>query len=543
MMREIDDQLPEQKVDLVVCPIGTGSLAQAAVTYCKIGGRSTGFMAVEPDIAGCLWNSLAGQKTMIDSKIPTIVAELGCGTLSKAAWEPLKSGTDASLTISDYEAHLARLDLQECGIAAGPAGASSLAALRRLDESGKAQLGLNHESVVVLLCTESTTSYPIPRDVAHNDVVSLTQTLIQIDSSVSDSAGPGETSIAQYITAWLQHRNIECHWIEETAGRPSVIGVVRGSGDGKSLMFNGHIDTVTLQGYNGDPLSGKIVDGNIYGRGAADMKSGLAAAMVALVAAKGLSLRGYVILAAVADEEADSIGTEQVLRAGWRADAAIVAEPTELAVVNSHKGYALFEVDIYGVASHGSRPDLGVDAICKAGYFLVELDRYAQEIQNRYDQSDNGAPNIHAGLIKGGEEINSYPARCTVSIERRTIAGETSETVRAELLQILEKIAAAVPNFMFGFRTTSYRSPYSIDRDHSFVNLIREHATKSMGTTPPVRGETYWTDMALLSDVGIPGVIWGPTGYGLHAKTEWVEIESVRQLAESFIAIEADFCK
>ena len=95
-MREIDDQLPEQKVDLVVCPIGTGSLAQAAVTYCKIGGRSTGFMAVEPDIAGCLWNSLAGQKTMIDSKIPTIVAELGCGTLSKAAWEPLKSGTDAS---------------------------------------------------------------------------------------------------------------------------------------------------------------------------------------------------------------------------------------------------------------------------------------------------------------------------------------------------------------------------------------------------------------------------------------------------------------
>lgn len=500
-------------------------------------------MAVEPDIAGCLWSGLAGEKAKMDSGMSTIVAELGCGTPSKAAWEPLKSGTDASLAVSDYETHLARLDLQARGITAGPAGASSLAALRRLDESGKAQLGLNHESVVVLLGTESTASYPIPRTVAYDDVVSLTQSLIQIDSSIPDSGGPGETSIAQYITKWLQDRNIENHWVEEIPGRPSVIGVVRGSGGGKSLMFNGHIDTVTLQGYNGDPLGGKIDAGNIYGRGAADMKSGLAAAMVALAVAKRSSLRGNVILAAVADEEADSIGTEQVLKAGWRADAAIVAEPTELAVINSHKGYALFEVDIYGVASHGSRPDLGIDAICKAGYFLVELDRYAQAIQNRCNQPDNGAPNIHAGLIKGGEEINSYPARCTVSIERRTIAGENSETVQAELLQILEKIAATVPNFKFDLRTTSYRSPYSIARDHPFVNLITKHATNSMGTTPPIRGETYWTDMALLSDVGIPGVIWGPRGYGLHAKTEWVEIESVRQLAESFIAIEADFCK
>lgn len=380
-----------------------------------------------------------------------------------------------------------------------------------------------------------------------DDVVSLTQRLVQIDSSSPDAAGPGETSIARYVTAWLQHRDIECHWIENTAGRPSVVGIVRGSGGGKSLMFNGHIDTVTLEGYEGDPLGGSIANGNIYGRGAADMKSGLAAAMLALSSAKGLrDLKGDVILAAVSDEEADSIGTEQVLEAGWRADAAIVAEPTEMAIINTHKGYALFEIDVYGVAAHGSRPDLGIDAICKAGYFLVELDRYAQDIQNRFDQSNKpatSAPSIHTGVIRGGQEVNSYPAHCTVSIERRTIAGETHDTVRAELLAILEKLAVDVPDFRFDLRTTSYRSSYSIAREHSFVQLVVEHATRSLGTAPPVRGETYWTDMALLSDAGIPGVIWGPKGYGLHSKTEWVEIESVHQLAESFIAIAADFCK
>ncbi|OBT70895.1 hypothetical protein VF21_10165 [Pseudogymnoascus sp. 05NY08] len=549
MMREIDDQLSGQQIDLVVCPVGVGSLAQAAVTHCKKAGRPSAFMTVEPDTAGCLWKGLTRGEPAIEATSATIMEGLQCGTLSNAAWPPLKSGTTASLTISDYEAHLASLELQSFGIASGPCGAAALAALRRLDESDKARLGLNQNSVIVLLCTESTISYTIPKDVATDDVVSLTQTLVQIDSSNPDlgsTGGPGETAIAQYITAWLQHRDIESHWIEPTPTRPSVVGIVRGSGGGKSLMFNGHIDTVTLLGYDGDPLSAEIANGNIYGRGTADMKSGLAAAMVALASAKGLKLKGDVILAAVADEEAESIGTEHVLQAGWRADAAIVAEPTEMAIINSHKGLALFEVDIYGLAAHGSRPDLGIDAICKAGYFLVELDRHAQELQNRYGQRgkpDVGAPNIHASIIKGGEEVSSYPAQCTISIERRTIAGETAITVRAELLSILEKLAVTVSNFKFDLRSIFARSPYSIARDHAFVNLVVEQATKSTGMAPPVRGETYWTDMALLSDVGIPGVIWGPKGYGLHSKTEWVEIESVRQLAEAFVAIEADFCK
>ncbi|KAL4877603.1 hypothetical protein BJY04DRAFT_230566 [Aspergillus karnatakaensis] len=390
---------------------------------------------------------------------------------------------------------------------------------------------------------------PTPHDVTISDVVALTQHLIQIDSSTPSSGTntTGETAIAQYITAWLTYRGIEIHWLddkEKHPGRPSVVAIARGSGGGKSLMFNGHTDTVTLTGYDGDPLSGHISsDGRLYGRGAADMKSGLAASMVAIAAAKTLNLRGDVILAAVADEECDSIGTEQALAAGWRADAAIIAEPTDFAIINAHKGYVLLEVEISGVAAHGSRADLGVDAICKAGYFLVELDRYASELQTRSGTGQRlDAPNVHAGVIRGGAEINSYPASCVVSIERRTVAGETVESVKSEFLGMLERLKVTVPEFWFELRVTAYRPPFAIAAEHSFVSLVLEKALKTTGAAPPVKSETYWTDMALLDEVGIPGVIWGPRGRGLHSKEESVEVQSIRDLADSFVAILETFC-
>lgn len=382
-----------------------------------------------------------------------------------------------------------------------------------------------------------------------NDVVSLTQALVRIDSSNPDlglDSGAGETAIADFISQWLQTRDIECYRIEPTKGRPSVVGVVRGSGGGRSLMFNGHTDTVSLSTYDGDALSAEIQDNKIYGRGSADMKSGLAAAMIALATAKSLNLKGDVILAAVADEEMASIGTEQVLQAGWQANAAIVAEPTEMSIINAHKGLAVFYVEVSGVAAHGSRPDLGIDAICKAGYFLVEIDRLSQRLELRWLEQGNpklGAPSIHAGVIKGGAEVNSYPDSCTISIERRTVPGENLVEIQEELEQILRKLTREVPGFKAGLRIGFSRSPFGVASDHSFVKLVAEHATVVTGATPQIKGETYWTDMALLADKGIFGVIWGPKGYGLHAAEEWVEIESIQHLVDAFVRIESEFCK
>ncbi|KAF3398705.1 Diaminopropionate ammonia-lyase [Talaromyces pinophilus] len=545
MMREIDEQLPENiKPDVVVTPVGVGSLAQSVVSHFKRAGISTTILAVEPDTAACFYHSIQQGDIVPIHTSPTIMSGLCCGTVSTIAWPLLKPGVDATLTISDYEAHTAALDLQALGVDAGPCGSASLAALRRLTAADREQLELDSESVVVLLCTEGNRDYEVPRSIFPSDPVSLTQTLVQINSSnpsLGSVPGPGEIEIARYIKAWLEHRGIETHWIEPTKGRPSIVGVVRGSGGGKSLMLNGHIDTVTCLSYKGDPLSGEIKDGKLYGRGSGDMKGGIASALITLANAKSLGLRGDVIFTGVADEEATSIGTEEVLAAGWRADAAIVNEPTNLDIVRGHNGFVWLEVDIYGVAAHGSSYDLGVDAITKAGYFLVALDKYAKRIQK--DDGTGVCPSVHASIIKGGEEASSYPDCCTVTLERRTLKGETPNTVKQRIQELLSGIASEDPSFKYDVRTTFDRSSYEISLDHPFMALVEQTVESVVGRKPAVTREKYWTDCALIGDVGIPVLLFGPHGEGIHSMEEFANVDSLEQTTQILTKIAKEFCK
>ncbi|KAL6835453.1 peptidase M20 [Trichoderma camerunense] len=546
MMLEIDSQLGSTTPDLVVVPVGVGSFAQAVVTHFKKAGKQTTVLTVEPDTSASLWKSLRrGESSTTSEKTPSIMAGLDCGTPSSISWDILRHGVDASLTVSDFEAHQACSYLISQGVSAGPCGAAPIAALKRLSPSDREKLGLTKDSVVVMFCTEGPRDYSIPHDVASDDPVELTQTLVRINSanpSMGSIPGPGETAVARYITAWMEHRDIETHWIEPTPGRPSVIGVARGSGGGKNLMLNGHIDTVTLVGYEGDPLNGDIIDGKLYGRGAADMKCGIAAAMVTLANAKQQGLNGDVIFTGVADEEFESIGTQQVLEAGWRADGAIVSEPTNMGILYAHKGFVWFEVDIHGLASHGSRYDLGIDAICKAGYFLVELDKHASNLTAQTGDSVLGPGSIHASIINGGEEVSSYPALTRIQLERRTVNGETPETVIKELETILDGLVEKVPDFKYTLRTTFNRSSFEAALDHPFSQLVRKHVSVTLGEEPVISGAPYWTDSALLADVGIPTLLWGPKGEGLHGKLEYADVESIKQVTETLTAIAVEFC-
>lgn len=473
------------------------------------------------------------------------MAGMDCGTVSTTAWPLLRCGVSGSITVSDYESHQSVQRLQAGGISAGPCGAGPLAALQRLSAEDKLSLGMDSQSSIVLLCTEGARDYPIPLDTSPEDAASLTQALVRINSanpSLGQTGGPGEAAVARYVAAWLERRDIETHWIEPSPGRPSVIGVVRGGGGGKRLMFNGHIDTVSVSGYEGDPLSGEISDGRVYGRGAADMKGGIAAAMLALVRAKSRGLQGDVIFAGVADEEANSIGTEDILRAGWTADAALVNEPTNLEIVAAHKGFVWLDIDVQGVASHGSRADLGLDAICKAGYVLVELDKLAQKLRRQASESKAMTPTVHASLIRGGEEQSSYPSACKIQIEWRTVAGETEATVRTEISALLERVALEVPDLKYSIRTTFSRPPFELPRDHSFARLVSQSVASELGGTAELTDVPYWTDCALLADAGIPAMLFGPRGEGLHAKTEWVDIESVEKVATILEKVAQGFC-
>ena len=546
MLLEMEQQLHGVIPDIVVAPVGVGSFAQAVTSHSKSCGRSTKVVTVEPDAAPCLWNSLQTQKFEPISTSKTIMTGMNCGTVSSISWPILQAGVDAALTISDWEAHEAVEYLSSVGVSAGPCGASALSALRYISQHNPGCIGLSEDSVVVIFCTEGARPYDTPKIVSIDDPVKLTQILVQIDSSnpnMARSGGAGEGEIADYITAWLNHRDIEVYRLERTPGRPSIVGRVKGQGGGKSLLFNGHIDTVTTAGYTGNALAGEVRDGSIFGRGAFDMKAGVAASLLALSHAKTTTLRGDVIVAAVADEEYLSGGTEEVLDAGWTADAAIVSEPTFLDAVLAHKGFVWFEVEVMGKAAHGSRPEFGTDAICKAGHFLVELDKYSQGILNGPQNASLGTGSIHASLIQGGEEPSSYPASCTITVERRTVPGETTSSVEAEIRSILERIRTTVPDFKYDLRMGMSRPPYEVDKSNPFVIEALKNIKKAIDRPVTVRSEKFWTDCALLSEKGIPALLFGVDGGGAHAAVEWATVDSVQKVADALRLIMLGFCK
>jgi acetylornithine deacetylase len=281
------------------------------------------------------------------------------------------------------------------------------------------------------------------------EITTLLQQLVAIDSINPDlvAGGAGEQEIARFVANWLDQAGVEVTLDESTPGRPSVVGMVRGSGGGgRSLLLNAHLDTVGVTGMERphDP----VVDGNrLYGRGAYDMKGGLAAIMIVAAQAKKLPLRGDVILTAVADEEFASLGTQSIVRR-WHADAAIVTEPTALRLCVAHKGFVWLEITTQGRAAHGSRPDLGCDAIVKMGKILVGLEQLDLSLRAVATHPLLGSGSLHASLIVGGQELSSYPESCTLQVERRTIPGETRELVEAEIQELLEQIQRADPTFL-----------------------------------------------------------------------------------------------
>jgi acetylornithine deacetylase len=375
------------------------------------------------------------------------------------------------------------------------------------------------------------------------DPVELLANLVAIPSVNPDlvKGGSGEAEIADFISTWFQAHGFEVHRLEHHAGRPSIVGIARGTGGGRSLMFNGHVDTVTLAGYDGDPLDPVIKDGKLYGRGSFDMKGGVAAMMVAAARAKAKGVGGDILVACVADEEYASFGTEEVVER-FKADAAIVTEPSHLEVTIAHRGFVWFDVEVQGRAAHGSRPELGIDAIAKAGKFLVALEELDKNLRANPAHPILKSGSVHASIISGGEELSSYPANCLIRLERRTIPGETVQSTKAELQEIIDRIAAIHPDFKAAVTTGLARPPFEIGKDEMIVQALRNSATTRLNKTPDWRGEPFWTDCAILQSAGIPCVMFGADGGGAHAATEWATTESVEVLADILTETAIKFC-
>jgi acetylornithine deacetylase len=357
-----------------------------------------------------------------------------------------------------------------------------------------------------------------------DELSELTAELVAIDSvnPALVPGGNGERDVALFVAAWCEGRGLEVELVGEE--RPSVIATRRGSGGGRSLLLNAHLDTVGVAGMAA-PHSPRVEDGRLYGRGAYDMKGALAAILLASAAVQGL--RGDVIVTAVADEELASIGTEAVLER-VHADAAIVPEPTELQLAVAHRGFVGFELETHGVAAHGSRPDLGVDAIVKMGHVLVALEQLDEHLQLGPRHPLAGTGSVHASLIEGGQELSSFPARCRLTAERRTIPGETATDIDRELRELAGEAT---------LRVIARRDPYEAPVEHPFVELVARVAGAG-----DLVGAPFWTDAALIAGAGIPTVLYGPAGEGAHAEIEWVDLASLERVCKVIVDSATEWC-
>ncbi|HEX8120707.1 MAG TPA: M20/M25/M40 family metallo-hydrolase [Solirubrobacteraceae bacterium] len=370
-------------------------------------------------------------------------------------------------------------------------------------------------------------------------VVDLLSRLVAVDS-VNPSlvpGGAGEAAIASVVADWARSAGLEASLHEATPGRPSVVVRRRGSGGGRTLLLCGHIDTVGVEGMI-DPHAPRVDGDRLYGRGAYDMKAGVAAALLACAEAGPLA--GDVVVAAVADEEHASLGVQEVLRSVG-ADFAVVTEPTELEVAVAHKGFVWLEVEVSGRAAHGSRPHLGLDAIARTGPILTGIGELDVALGDR-SHPLLGRPSVHASLIDGGAEMSSYPARCVVGLERRTLPGETAAGVEAELAELLDRCRAGDPELRAEQRTLLVREPFEVDPGAEVVRAVSEAAAEVLGAPPAIGGASYWADAAFIAAAGIPTVMLGPAGEGAHAVEEWVSIDSTVAVARSLVAAARRLC-
>jgi acetylornithine deacetylase len=378
--------------------------------------------------------------------------------------------------------------------------------------------------------------------IARGDAVALARALIKIDSRNPTLVpnAPGEGEAARTLASILDEWGFSVQVVDAAPGRPNVVARI-GPIDAPALLLNGHLDVVGVEGMVHAPFDAGIRSGRIYGRGSADMKGGLAAMCAAATAVEEQST-AQIVIAAVVDEEYESLGLRALLASGVRADAAIVTEPTRLAICPAHRGFAWIDVTLTGRAAHGSRYDLGVDAITHAGLLLAELNALEQTREGGRRHPLLGRTSLHASTIHGGVGMSTYPERCELAIERRTLPGEDAATALREITDACERVRSRHPTFSAQVKLNTAQAPSDVAVDAPVVERLRS-ALEKEGMPVRIEGLSAWTDAALLNEAGIPAVCFGPGDISLaHAAEEFVPVADIEQAARVLSRVVRDWC-
>ena len=378
--------------------------------------------------------------------------------------------------------------------------------------------------------------------IARGDAVALARALIKIDSRNPTlvPGAPGEGEVARALAAILDDWGFSVQLADAVPGRPNVVARI-GPSDAPALMLNGHLDVVGVEGMVHEPFAAEMRSGRIYGRGSADMKGGLAA-MCAAATIVSANSKAQIVIAAVVDEEYESLGLRSLLASGVRAEAAIVTEPTRLAICPAHRGFAWIDVTLTGRAAHGSRYDLGVDAIMHAGLLLAELNALEQTREGGRRHPLLGRTSLHASTIHGGVGMSTYPERCELAIERRTLPGEDASLAVREITDACERVRARHPDFSAQVKLNTAQAPSDVAIDAPVVERLRS-ALDAEGMAVRIEGLSAWTDAALLNEAGIPAVCFGPGDISLaHAAEEFVPVADIEQATRVLTRVVRDWC-
>jgi acetylornithine deacetylase/succinyl-diaminopimelate desuccinylase len=350
-----------------------------------------------------------------------------------------------------------------------------------------------------------------------------------------------ERAVALKLAEFLQQRGVDARLIEVKDGRPNMLATIDSGRPGPHLVLCGHTDTVPPN--RDDPgvgLSGAVVDGELQGRGAADMKGALAAmagALSALREGPGLCA-GKVTLAAVIDEEMESLGAEALIEGGLAADGAVIGEPTRNRVALGHKGLEWLEIAFAGRAAHGGTPEAGVNAINAAAHFIALVEAQLVPELNRKRHPLLGPPTINCGTISGGDQPSTVAASCVLRVDRRSIPGESYLSLCDEFRALLAEVERrrrgirATLRRMPGGMATLEHLPAVIDPAHPLTRAARAAATAVTGEAAVDLAFPAWTDAGLLSNfASIPCVILGPGDLSV-AHTTWESVP-VAQIADA----------
>lgn len=378
------------------------------------------------------------------------------------------------------------------------------------------------------------------------EVEQLTAALVAIPSvnPALDPSGAGESEIARYVLAWASERGLETTWLESVSGRPSVLIRARGRGHGPTVLLNAHLDTVGVTGMDA-PFEPRVHDGRMYGRGTMDMKASLAACLLVAAEAARNDLAGDVVVAAVADEEHDSIGTRETLESLDVTDdvaLAIVTEPTDLTLHVAHRGFVVVEVELEGRASHTSQPERGVNALTHLGRLLCLVEDADARLRSAGAHPLLGHGSWQAVLAHGGHELFTTPAAARVSLERRTLPGESAGAVADEVNALLDGMRQEDPRVRASVATIVAREAFAAAANDRAVEAMEAAAASVSGGLPERVGAPYWTDAALVAEAGIPTVLFGPVGGGIHQPGEWVDLASVESVRRSLAQLVRDLC-